>query len=187
MATRSFTAADGLSDVPVADSAQGRINRHQLNVVAASTADVVRFAGGWLYDRARAGWTVDVVVVDDGDERPLTILGATLLDMDAATLLGEMPSDGSLAISADVIRTNAGIRAWVLDARTKGVGEVAVWGDHWPAELGRPVHPVAHRVSVAAQAFKRHALAAAAAPDQVAPYETLFDLSADALRPLYRV
>jgi len=31
--------------------------RYRLDVVAADVADVVRFAGGWLFDRAMAGWT----------------------------------------------------------------------------------------------------------------------------------
>ena len=32
--------------------------RYRLDVVAAGVADVVRFAGGWLFDRAMAGWDV---------------------------------------------------------------------------------------------------------------------------------
>ena len=50
--------------------------RYRLDVVAADVADVVRFAGGWLFDRAMAGWDVTVLVADHPDERPLRILGA---------------------------------------------------------------------------------------------------------------
>ena len=49
--------------------------RYRLDVVAASVADVVRFAGGWMYDRVMAGWDVTVLLADDVDERPLRVLG----------------------------------------------------------------------------------------------------------------
>ncbi|WP_343575423.1 hypothetical protein [Mycobacterium sp.] len=49
--------------------------RYRLDVVAADVADVVTFAGGWLFDRAMAGWDVTVLVADHVDERPLRILG----------------------------------------------------------------------------------------------------------------
>ena len=45
--------------------------RYRLDVVAADVADVVKFAGGWLFDRAMAGWDVTVLLVDHPDERPL--------------------------------------------------------------------------------------------------------------------
>src|SRR6201999_4509172 len=38
--------------------------RYRLDVVAADVADVVKFAGGWLFDRAMAGWDVTVLLVD---------------------------------------------------------------------------------------------------------------------------
>ena len=39
--------------------------KYQLDVTACDVADVVRHAGGWLYDRAMAGWDVAVTVTDD--------------------------------------------------------------------------------------------------------------------------
>ncbi|MBV8789682.1 MAG: hypothetical protein JOZ00_23760, partial [Mycobacterium sp.] len=39
-----------------ATGADGECLRYRLDVVAASAADVVQSAGGWLYDRAMAGW-----------------------------------------------------------------------------------------------------------------------------------
>ena len=60
MATRSFIADDktaaGAGPDRVRTSAAG-ILRYQLNVIGATTQDVVQSAGGWLYDRARAGLT----------------------------------------------------------------------------------------------------------------------------------
>ncbi|MCT7659357.1 hypothetical protein [Mycobacterium deserti] len=190
MAIRPFTADDAL----VGDGAQGQINHHQLTVIAANTADFVRFAGGWVYDRAGAGWAVNVVVEDCGDVRPLTMLGAKRLDADAESVLRRIPRNGSLAVSATVLRADAHLRTEVLELRARGVAEVTLWGEQWPAELGRPIEPISHRLSLAAQAFKGHALAAAAgpsadseAPSAVAATETLFDLAAGEVRPLYSV
>ncbi len=35
---------------------------YRLDVVAANPADVVCSVGGWLYDRVRAGWDVNVLL-----------------------------------------------------------------------------------------------------------------------------
>src|SRR5258708_22935893 len=44
--------------------------------VARDAAEVVRFAGGWLFDQAMAGWEVNVLTRDDGNLQSLRILGA---------------------------------------------------------------------------------------------------------------
>ena len=49
--------------------------KYQLDVTACDVADVVRHAGGWLYDRAMAGWDVAVTVTGNCDVTPLRILG----------------------------------------------------------------------------------------------------------------
>ncbi|ETB36586.1 hypothetical protein O977_01065, partial [Mycobacterium avium subsp. paratuberculosis 10-5975] len=49
--------------------------RYRLDVVAASTVDVVQSAGGWLYDRAMAGWEVTVLLPHGCNTRSLRILG----------------------------------------------------------------------------------------------------------------
>ncbi|EUA51101.1 hypothetical protein I552_2042 [Mycobacterium xenopi 3993] len=53
-------------------------------MVGASVVDVVMFAGGWLFDRAMAGWEVTVLLTDHPDDRPLRILGARTLDLEYA-------------------------------------------------------------------------------------------------------
>ena len=58
--------------------------RYRLDVVASSVVDVVRFAGGWLFDRAMAGWDVTVLIADRPDDRPLQVLGAQTLDLEYA-------------------------------------------------------------------------------------------------------
>jgi hypothetical protein len=107
MATRSYMADDktaaGAEAADRASSSAGTILRYQLNVVAASTEDVVRSAGGWLCDRARAGWDVNVMVAGGGDPRPLMILGATAVDLNEGFPAVVMSSArvGALAVSAE--------------------------------------------------------------------------------------
>jgi hypothetical protein len=193
MATRSFTADDETAaDIgPIYRlTAPGRILRYQLNVVASTTEDVVRSAGGWLCDRARAGWDVNVLVADGGDPRPLSILGATALDLDEGfvSTVRSASRVEALAVSADLLATDTRVREEILRVLKRGLTEVIVWGKQWPAELGRQADPVQHRVSPAARAFKSYALVAAdVSPDSVTPTETLFPVGSGSFRPLYSV
>ncbi len=127
--------------------------------------EVVRFAGGWLFDQAMAGWDVTVLTEDHADSRPLRILGVRASDLDAALarpLRG--PCLQAIAARADLYDSDVRVRRMVLEALDGSPAEVRLWGDGWPADLGCPVGPVHHRLSVAARAFKAQALAAAAAP-----------------------
>jgi hypothetical protein len=140
--------------------------RYRLDVVAASVLDVVRFAGGWLFDRAMAGWDVTVLVADHPDDRPLQILGARTLDLEYALASVETrPRPQALAAAADLFGCDSRVRQGVLQALDHGVTEVTLWGQIWPAELDDSVGLVQHRLSMAAQTFKARALAAAAAPE----------------------
>jgi hypothetical protein len=139
--------------------------RYRLHVVAASVADVVRFAGGWLFDRSMAGWDVTVLVVDHPDDRPLKILGARTLDLEDALASIESqtesrPRPQALAAAADLFGCDPRVRQGVLQALDQGVTEVTLWGDTWPSELDDSVGLVQHRLSSAAQIFKAQALAA---------------------------
>jgi hypothetical protein len=139
--------------------------RYRLDVVAASVVDVVRFAGGWLFDRAMAGWDVTVLVADHPDDRPLQILGAQVLDLeDALAAVESRPRPQALAAAADLFGCDSRVRQGVLRALDHGVTEVTLWGENWPAELDDSVGLVQHRLSTAALTFKAQALAAAAAP-----------------------
>jgi hypothetical protein len=193
MATRPFStdrhSVEGSLQADRPQSA-GRINRYQLQVVGTHTVEVVESAGGWLCDRARAGWDVNVLVADHQDARPLTILGATTLDLDAgfASVMRSAARGGALAIGSGLLGTDARVRAEVLRLLKRGLTEVIVWGTEWPAELGRRVDPVQRPMSNAARAFKAHALGAAAVSnDSISPTETLFYLGAESFRPLYSV
>ena len=175
--------------MPLDDSSPIGSRRYQLTVLAASTVDLVGSAGGWMCDKARAGWDVRVVLTDDHDTRPLAILGASPLE--AGTELSDVMKmasfGGALGVSAGVLADDR-IRAGVLGILKRGLTQVTVWGQDWPAEFSRKADPVEHTLSSAARAFKAHALGGATVPkSQVAKTETLFSLNADALRPLYSV
>src|SRR5271155_2951079 len=60
---------------PQAPHRDGDSVKYRLDVVASSPADVVGCVGGWLYDRVRAGWDVNVLLPQRYDSRPLQILG----------------------------------------------------------------------------------------------------------------
>lgn len=148
--------------------------RYRLDVVASSVIDVVTFAGGWLFDRAMAGWDVTVLLTDHPDDRPLHILGARTLDLETALAsVGSRHRPQALAAAADLIGSDPRVRSGVLLALDHGVTEVTLWGRTWPAELDDSVGAVQHRLSMAAQMFKGRALAAAgSAATPVGPTET---------------
>jgi hypothetical protein len=194
MATRSFTTDDetaaGIGPIDTLATGAGKILRYQLNVVASTTKDVVQSAGGWLCDRARAGWDVNVVVADGGSPLPLTILGATALERDEGfrSMVRSASQVGALAVCAELVDADTRVREEIIRILKRGLTDVIVWGEQWPAELGRQADPVQHRVSPAARAFKSHALAAAdVSTDSVMPTETLFPLGSGSFRPLYSV
>jgi hypothetical protein len=148
--------------------------RYRLDVVAANSADAVRFAGGWMYDRVMAGWDVTVLLADRTDERPLQILGVATSDLEAALASwAERPHPQTVAVAADLFASDERVRRGVLGALEQGLTEVTLWGDNnWPAELDDSVGPVAHQLSAAARAFKSQALTAAADPGSVTDIET---------------
>jgi hypothetical protein len=194
MATRSFTAHDetaaGIGPIDHLAAGAGRILRYQLNVVASTTEDVVQSAGGWLCDRARAGWDVNVLVAGGANPQPLAILGATARDLDESfvSMVRNASRVGALAVSADLLAADVRVREEILRVLTRGLTEVVVWGKQRPAELGRQADPVQHRVSPAARAFKSHALVAAdVSTDSITSTETLFRVGAGSFRPLHSV
>jgi hypothetical protein len=134
-------------------------------VVAPTTVRVVQFAGGWLFDRVMAGCDVTVHVTDHADSRPLEILGAQVVDL-ARTLAGRgrMCFPHTLAVDGDLLSADDRVRLLVRTAAGMSQTEVRLWGDACPAELDGEASEVCHRLSVAARAFKAHALVAADAP-----------------------
>ena len=66
--------------------------KYRLDVVASSAADVVGSIGGWLYDRVRAGWDVNVLLAQECDDRPLQILGMHAVEPRPANPLRGAPN-----------------------------------------------------------------------------------------------
>jgi len=153
---------------------RSRGTRFRLTVLAPSVDLVVGCAGGWLFDRAKIGWDVTVAVPECTDKRPLQILGVETADLEDA-LMGKLHPEMSDAISVavDLYQRDARVRRQVLREITRRQTEVTLWGGEWPTELDDRVDSVEHHLSVAARAFKVHALAAtAAAPGLLDVVET---------------
>ncbi len=138
--------------------------RYRFDIVGRSVVDVVMAAGGWLYDRATAGWDVTVLIDDaskEQDTRPLEILGAKVLDLASVLTQWEhWPHPQTIAVCAEMFDGHAQVRQGVIDALEHSSTEVTLWGDV-PPELDSDVDARHHRLSAAARAFKAQALRAA--------------------------
>ena len=159
---------------PPARHHDGAALKYRLDVFASSPADVVCSVGGWLYDRVRAGWEVNVLLPQQCDTRPLQVLGVEASDLDShlsAASIG-CPARG-LAASAEMFASDTRIRQEVLTALDRWLTEVTLWHDGWPLAVGHRTITVQHVLSDAARAFKRHALTAAGIANTVDPTETL--------------
>lgn len=143
---------------------------YDLVVVAVDASDVVAGAGGWLCDRVRAGWKVNVVMPESCDVRPLEILGVRTCHSgrDARDLPAE---PAALAVPADLFAADEGLRRHVTGALKRGAAEVTMWGPCTAADVGYRVDRTQYRLSTAARAFKAQALTAAGIPADVAPFE----------------
>lgn len=157
-----MTTSTVISDAVPANGSRRRADPqlgYRLDVVASDVADVVRSAGGWLYDRVAAGWDVTVSLAVADDARALHILGVRVLDLESALSAGS-PGD-AMAASAAAFATDARIRDMVQQALNHSLTEVTLWGDDWPLAIGRALAAVSYPLSAAARAFKRQALIAA--------------------------
>ncbi|GGV18906.1 hypothetical protein GCM10010182_45640 [Actinomadura cremea] len=156
--------------------------RPRLVVVAPAQAEAVRFTGGWLFDRAMAGWEVTVFSADRATSRPLRILGARAGRLETLPVaLRRGPAARSIAVHADLYGTHLAVRRIVLDALREGAAEARFWGHESAAGPDGPAlspfapFSVGHRLSAAARAFKAQALSAASIPDgAVEPIETFW-------------
>ncbi|KKC04643.1 hypothetical protein [Mycobacterium nebraskense] len=139
--------------------------RYRLDVIAVSALDVVQSAGGWLYDRAMAGWQVTVLLPNGSDARSLRILGVQTLDLDEQfAAIGHGSTSQSLAVSAEAFTADARVRDKVLASLDDRLTEVALWGQApsgWPLRVDRRMARAQYALSAAARRFKGHALAAA--------------------------
>lgn len=141
--------------------------RQHLDVIAASVPEVVRAAGGWLADQALSGWDVNVYVPDSDDVTPLRILGVTAHPIAAAPPAPRKPQTPSvLAISADATGTGLRVGERVAAEHHCEIAELAVWGGAASVGLADRLHSVQYTLSIAARAFKSHALRAAGVAEE---------------------
>lgn len=138
----------------------GRLGKYELDVTACDVVDVVRSAGGWLFDRSMAGWDVNVVVTGGYNALPLQILGIDTVPRNDDDDRTAPARARAIAASAEAVSADAELRKNMLHAMKCGIGDVLIWGNSWPDGIERGVDIVEHELSVAARAFKRHALAA---------------------------
>jgi hypothetical protein len=150
----------------------GSLGKYQLDVTASDVADLVRSAGGWLFDRSMAGWDVTVVVTGECNPLPLQILGITTDPREPDDDDSAPTRALALAASTDAVHANPELRAQILGAMKRGIGDVLVWGNSWPEGIERGVEEVEHELSAAARAFKGHALTALGLSETVDPIET---------------
>jgi hypothetical protein len=150
----------------------GRLGKYQLDVTASDVVDVVRSAGGWLFDRSMAGWDVTVVVTGGCDPLPLQILGVNTDPIESDDDATAPARAVALAASADAVCADPDLRADVLHAMKRGIGDVLIWGTSWPEGIERGVDVVEHELSAAARAFKARALLALGLSEPVGPIET---------------
>jgi hypothetical protein len=144
--------------------------RPGLLVMSKNVADAVHGVGGLIFDRARQGWQVTVLVPAGADARPLGILGAGLAGL-AATPGGQRRT--ALVASSALYIDDRRARSEVESALATRATEVLVWGRALPGALDRGSRSVTYRLSGAARAFKAQALLAAGLPiEHMEPVET---------------
>lgn len=138
---------------------RGRGTKHRLVVLAGEAPDTIASAGGLIFDRAAAGWDVDVHLPEDIDDRAFRILGVR-------TSLLRHGADGTsqpdcILIAGSLYQEDRTTRRLFQKAATTDGTEAALWGADWPMELGPGIGVVEHRLSLAALAFKSEAMKAA--------------------------
>ncbi|UXA20069.1 hypothetical protein [Mycobacterium sp. SMC-4] len=129
-------------------------------MLATDAAEVVSAAGGLIYDSVSTGWQVEVHLEHSGDTRALTILGTRSHDLPkVADYESEWPD--ILFLAAALLERRQHVRRLVTSLTRHQRTDVAVWGaSALPPQLGMSSN-FDYRLSNAAVAFKRQAMAAA--------------------------
>jgi LmbE family N-acetylglucosaminyl deacetylase len=165
--------ASALRQSPTGAPSRGRATPLRLLVLGADTADVVAGVGGLICDAVRAGLQVEVNLETVGDTRALRVLGADARNI-AHVFDFESGWPDAVVFAAAVHERNPGVRRLITDAVRRHRAQIAVWGNNvpvnLPADLNRGFN---HQLSVAAQAFKHHAMRAAGMAGRVSTTEPL--------------
>jgi hypothetical protein len=154
-------AAEKLTGVTAGHHPQSARRYHAV-VLGSSPLDVVRAAGGLIFDRTRLGWKVVALLTACREDRPLRILGAGVVgDAHPEQLRAQIPH--LLVVGAHLLRDDPTVRRWARKSVEHGLTDVAVWyeGGLTPRAGASQMQ---HRLSGAARVFKATALQAAGAP-----------------------
>lgn len=170
------TAVDGRVVLPqprISPRIRGRATPHRMLVVGASSADAVAGVGGLICDAVRAGLQVEVNLETVGDMRALRVLG-----VDARTIPHHFDFESgwpdAVVFAAAVHERNPGVRRLIADAARRRRAQIAFWGNGVPVNVPADLNfGIDHQLSVAAQAFKHHAMKAAGLAQRVASTETI--------------
>jgi hypothetical protein len=136
------------------------LHTYDLIAIAPDVHSVVVSAGGWLCDRARAGWQVTVLLPAGHDARALTILGVRVETVQSVVDTLRGLSAAAVAIDARMLQNDEQVRREVERHLDGGHAEITVWGTSTLSGTDGRFERVRHRLSAAATAFKSHALRA---------------------------
>ncbi|OBI41921.1 hypothetical protein A5707_06800 [Mycobacterium kyorinense] len=128
-------------------------------------ADMISGAGGLICDSVRTGLYVDVYLQTVGDEMALQILGVCAQTLPAEFDFGADWPD-AIVVTAALQAQHQGVRNLVMDAARARRSELALWGGTRPTNFEASTE-IEHRLSTAAQAFKRHAMKAVGAASEM--------------------
>lgn len=151
--------------------AQTRHLRYRLAVLGPTTKAIIAHAGGLLFDRMMAGWSVTTLVADDSDPRPLEILGTRVLDLESALALDlraaltssdHTPWPHAVVVAAELYESDPRLREGIERALERGTTDIVMWGRSGVTSIDSRLTPLEHQLSNAARIFKAQALTAAA-------------------------
>jgi hypothetical protein len=159
---REFDGVDSKSPQPSVGIrlSSTEMSTYELTVIASDVADAVHSAGGWICDRARAGWRVTVLIPSESAIRPLAVLGVRALPFETEYKAVRLSSPAAIAAASRFVERNAQVRRDIQRALLRGTTEVTLWGKASPISPDWRISNVRYQLSGAARAFKTHALIA---------------------------
>lgn len=137
---------------------RGRSTPRQLILFGRNANEAADAAGGLIFDRATSGWEVRVYLASCPDDRALRVLGAE------GQALAKAFTSGLFSFQADVVvadlrlvRDDERVRQRIVISAQRKETDILLWGGDRPGDgLGW----VEYRLSMAARAFKQHAVRA---------------------------
>lgn len=141
---------------------------YQLNIITDNPVEMICDIGGWVCDKALAGWRTTVILHGNPNPhgRVLRIVGIDTVVSDTSwSTLTPSPSN-QMVVAARSYRNEAVLRRVVDDLLGAGLHDVILWGPAndgaaWQAPFDPPSTTHEYRLSVAARALKAQSLIAA--------------------------